>query len=375
MRAINTEFYGDDCRWFIGVVKQTGDSRGLGRVRVRIFGIHNEDTTKVKESDLPWASVIVPVTQGGVPGSTQPNGIQVGAQVFGIFLDGKASQSPLILGSIPHDANLRVIGNEPADPYAIPRPSSEEPAVRPGDMITVQDRQILSEAGVSPLPGIAEAISADMAEVLNGSKSKGSPSLRVNLIGVNRQQQAYNYLKNYFESRGNISDPGACAAAFVGNFMNESGHTLDPTARPTTSEPALGIAQWRTTDRRDNLKAFAIRHNTTEDNFSLQLAFVEWELENGLQVSRTYDRLVLASTLLEYTEIVLACYETPNVAIDYHNESNFLTHYWAVHGSLGGIRAAVARSSRQSTAMLSYRDQFNIRLADAKFVKSTYGDS
>ena len=375
MRAINTEFYGDDCRWFIGVVKQTGDSRGLGRVRVRIFGIHNEDTTKVKESDLPWASVIVPVTQGGIPGSTQPNGIQVGAQVFGIFLDGKASQSPLILGSIPHDANLRVIGNEPADPYAIPRPSSEEPAVRPGDMITVQDRQILSEAGVSPLPGIAEAISADMAEVLNGSKSKGSPSLRVNLIGVNRQQQAYNYLKNYFESRGSISDPGACAAAFVGNFMNESGPTLDPTARPTTSEPALGIAQWRTPDRRDNLKAFAIRHNTTEDNFSLQLAFVEWELENGLQVSRTYDRLVLASTLLEYTEIVLACYETPNVAIDYHNESNFLNHYWAVHGSLGGIRAAVARSSRQSTAMLSYRDQFNIRLADAKFVKSTYGDS
>ena len=375
MRAIGSEFYGDDCRWFIGVVKQTGDSRGLGRVRVRIFGIHNEDTTKVKESDLPWASVIVPVTQGGVAGSTQPNGIQVGAQVFGIFLDGKASQSPLILGSIPHDANLRVIGNEPADQFAVPRPSTEEPIVKPGDTVTIQDRQILSEAGVSPLPGIAEAITIDMADVLNKSKPKGSPSLRVNLIGVNRQQQAYNYLKNYFESRGSISDPGACAAAFVGNFMNEAGKTLDPTSRPDTGEDALGIAQWRTKDRRDNLKAFAARYNTTEESFSLQLAFVEWELEHGLHVSRTFNRLVLASTLLEYTEIVLACYETPNVAIDYHEESSFLNHYWAVHGSLGGIRAAVARSSRQSTAMLTYRDQFNIRLSDAKFVKATYGDS
>ena len=374
MRAIGSEFYGDDCRWFIGVVKQTGDSRGLGRVRVRIFGIHNEDTTKVKESDLPWASVIVPVTQGGVAGSTQPNGIQVGAQVFGIFLDGKASQSPLILGSIPHDANLRVIGNEPADQFAVPRPSTEEPAVKTGDKVTTQDRQILSEAGVNPLPGIAEAISADMAEVLNASKSKGSPSLRVNLIGVDRPQQAYNYLKNYFESRGNISDPGACAAAFVGNFINESGATLDPTARPKTSEDALGIAQWRTKDRRDHLRAFAAKYNTTVENFSLQLAFVEWELENGLHVDRTYNRLVLASTILEYTEIVLACYETPSVAVEYHNESSFISRYWAVHGSLGGIRAAVARSSRQSGAMLAYRDQFNVRLLSAKAVKSAYGD-
>ena len=66
MRAINTEFYGDDSRWFIGVVSQIGDVRNLGRVRVRIFGIHNEDTAKVKISDLPWASVVVPVTQGGI---------------------------------------------------------------------------------------------------------------------------------------------------------------------------------------------------------------------------------------------------------------------------------------------------------------------
>ena len=121
MRTINTEFYGDDSRWFIGVVSQIGDIRNLGRVRVRIFGIHNEDTAKVKISDLPWASVVVPVTQGGVSGSTMPDGIQVGAQVYGIFLDGKHSQSPLVLGSIPHDSGLRVVVDEQPDPYVQPK--------------------------------------------------------------------------------------------------------------------------------------------------------------------------------------------------------------------------------------------------------------
>ena len=43
----------------------------------------------------------MPATEGGVSGTGRsPNGIQQGAYVLGMFLDGKQSQNPLILGSI-----------------------------------------------------------------------------------------------------------------------------------------------------------------------------------------------------------------------------------------------------------------------------------
>ena len=369
MRTVNTEFYGDDSRWFIGVVSQIGDIRNLGRVRVRIFGIHNEDTAKVKISDLPWASVVVPVTQGGVSGSTMPDGIQVGAQVYGIFLDGKHSQSPLVLGSIPHDSGLRVINEEPQDAYAVPRSSQAETNVKIGDLITQLEIERLLEVG-QPAPQIGTKIDAQQADALDYSTS-GSGILDLKLIGATRQEQAFNYLKGYFETRGNIGDPGSCAAAFVGNFIHESGHTLDPKARPPV-EPAVGIAQWNS--RQPELKTFA---NTIPGasylNFSVQLAFVVYELENK-QSKRTYARLVNSSTIVEYTEVVMALYETPSTAYNYHKESSFISNY-SLHSRLGGIRGAVRRASRQSSALLKYSAAFEQRLISAKEVSKKFGDS
>lgn len=369
MRTVNTEFYGDDSRWFIGVVSQIGDVRNLGRVRVRIFGIHNENTTKVKPSDLPWASVVVPVTQGGVSGSTMPDGIQVGAQVYGIFLDGKHSQSPLILGSIPHDSGLRVINDEPDDAYAVPRNSQTELNTRIGDLITQLEVERLLEVG-QPAPKVGTKIDEQQANALDYNTS-GSGILDLKLIGASRQEQAFNYLKSYFETRGNIGDPGSCAAAFVGNFIHESGHTLDPKARPPV-EPAVGIAQWNS--RQPELKAFA---NTIPGssylNFSVQLAFVVYELENK-QSNRTYARLVNSSTIVEYTEVVMALYETPSTAYNYHKESSFIRNY-SLHARRGGIRGVMRRSSRQSSALLKYSAAFEKRLTSAKEVSKKYGDS
>lgn len=93
------EFYGDTTRWFIGVVKNINDPLKLGRVRVRIRGIH--DSREIADYDLPWAQVLIPVTEDGSSGLGATPNLREQAQVFGIFLDGKNSQLPLILGSIP----------------------------------------------------------------------------------------------------------------------------------------------------------------------------------------------------------------------------------------------------------------------------------
>ena len=95
------EFYGDQTRWFTGRVVSLDDPKQLGRVRVRVYGIHTEDTSMIPDEDLPWAQVVVPVTQGGTAGFGNNLGIQVDTFVFGMFLDGQNSQLPLVLGSLP----------------------------------------------------------------------------------------------------------------------------------------------------------------------------------------------------------------------------------------------------------------------------------
>lgn len=100
MKIIQTGFYGDTTRWFIGtVVNHTGDPLRLGRLQVRIVGIH--DNFDIGLGDLPWASVLIPSTEPGAVYGRGPR-IQTGSQVFGIFLDGEQSQQPLVLGSIPY---------------------------------------------------------------------------------------------------------------------------------------------------------------------------------------------------------------------------------------------------------------------------------
>lgn len=102
LRPIQKEYYGDDNRWFFGTVINHTPPAGLeGRVKVRIVGVHNADTGEIPESDLPWAQVLLPTTEGGSSGFGGIPQLKTGAFVVGMFLDGASSQLPLILGSVP----------------------------------------------------------------------------------------------------------------------------------------------------------------------------------------------------------------------------------------------------------------------------------
>ena len=63
-----------------------------------LFWSSKED---IPDADLPYAQVVIPISEGGVKGLGNTVGIQVNARVFGIFLDGQNSQDPLVLGSLP----------------------------------------------------------------------------------------------------------------------------------------------------------------------------------------------------------------------------------------------------------------------------------
>ena len=79
--------------FFVGVVENNNDLRLEGRCQVRAFGIHG--TIKEVPTDmLPWAIV----GQGGYDPNVVP---KINSWVYGMFLDGRDAQQPLILGMIP----------------------------------------------------------------------------------------------------------------------------------------------------------------------------------------------------------------------------------------------------------------------------------
>ena len=88
--------------WFTGVVEDRQDPKKLGRVRVRVLGMHTEDLTKIPTTDLPWAHIMHPVTNPSMQGlGDTPTFLVEGSWVVGFFLDAVEKQQPLIIGSLP----------------------------------------------------------------------------------------------------------------------------------------------------------------------------------------------------------------------------------------------------------------------------------
>ena len=156
----NIDFYGDQTRWFTGVVKSLNDPLQVGRIQVRIHGIHSDSQIDIPDDKLPWAQVVAPITEGGTNGLGNPLGIQPDALVFGIFFDGPNSQLPLILGSLPKlegdsetpSVNILARGSSsldktvtvegaPPDPYKAEYPNNKVTQTTSGHIIEIDDTE------------------------------------------------------------------------------------------------------------------------------------------------------------------------------------------------------------------------------------------
>ena len=103
LNPVPFEYYGDNVRWFIATVIDASPPFGFeGRVKIRIHGLHSEQTYLLPQQDLPWAQCVLPTTEGGVSGIGKSPKIQANSLVFGMFMDGNHSQTPIVLGSLPH---------------------------------------------------------------------------------------------------------------------------------------------------------------------------------------------------------------------------------------------------------------------------------
>lgn len=110
--------------WWFGVVEDTNDPLKLGRVRVRVFGYHDENKKMIQTSDLPWAHPLQDITSASISGiGHSPTGLLTGSHVFGFFRDGLNAQQPVVMfsvGGIPTElADPKKGFHDPSGTYPI----------------------------------------------------------------------------------------------------------------------------------------------------------------------------------------------------------------------------------------------------------------
>lgn len=84
--------------FYYGCVCDRNDPLKLGRVKVRVVGVHSENTSAVPLEDLPWAPIILPPTNGFSGIGISPTGIIEGTWVLVYFADGINLQNPVVIG-------------------------------------------------------------------------------------------------------------------------------------------------------------------------------------------------------------------------------------------------------------------------------------
>lgn len=253
------DFYGDNFRWFIGVVKDIGDDRS--RVRVRIFGIHRtEDQTKVSDGDLPWALVLYPTTGGQTSSGNASHGLTPGTWVFGMFADGEDSQQPVIMGVI--NGGYNSMNNTPGNPVAYD--IREQRVVYDNEVPTTQ------------------------------------------LTGDGNTQKVYNYFYERISKEALFSgDLKSIVAAVTGNFQIESNCSPGAINPNDKGQQSVGIAQWRAERREKFLRYFSINSMSSGSCPPLekQLDYVWHEFHTSEKSA--YNKLLTTTTIQDSTAAMI----------------------------------------------------------------------
>lgn len=253
-RMFESEFYGDRVRWFVARVVNWIDPDKRGRVQIAIRGIHSEFATDIPTHALPWASTVLPTTNGGTSGHGKISRLLPNALVFGFFLDGKDSQLPVVIGHL----------NQTETPTSTQRGYQEYNSTAPYAPDKIQDPQA---AGV-----IAGNVTYGAAEVPT-SVSKLTPQIGPGKIDEKRLAAMKFFVANGYGVKQ--------SAGIVGNLEAESNFNTTVVAS-FSGESSQGIAQWNpAVGRLQGLKQFGKNYNGDWRRFDTQLQYIHHELQGN----------------------------------------------------------------------------------------------
>lgn len=270
-KSLYSEYAPADAMWFVGKVITNTDPLKLGRVQIRVMGVHTDNLDMIPTADLPWAQVIS--GDGGTSGVGSFASYQPGAFVIGVFLDGRSAQVPLVIGSIP--TIQEPTPTQKTDPKAPFYPDRIQRIANP------------TQSSV-PVDGTTD-----------------EANINSNVVGSTNSEKVF----NFFTANG-FTPEQTCG--FIGNFSIES--NLEPSALNPNDKgkPAFGLAQWRG-DRLDGLEYYAKQKGSTKENLEAQLQWAIHELRNKEKSAGA--RIRNAKTVVEATTVICRFYERPSFKI------------------------------------------------------------
>lgn len=146
---------------------------GFGeRYKVRIMGHHTAVPSELSDDELPWATVMYPVTAGGGTGaSSQTCNLRQGMFVFGFFMDGEDGQQPVIMGVVGTNSYTAVMKNVP-DAKFIPFTGLSP---QNGEQVATYARVASGSAGeVAPVAPEAEGEPQENDQVINSPEGQAT---------------------------------------------------------------------------------------------------------------------------------------------------------------------------------------------------------
>lgn len=310
-------FYGDNVRWFTATVLSVADPHERGRVQIRIHGIHSDNRTDIPDEDYPWAETMLPSTEGGTSGIGKIPGLQNSAVVFGIFLDGNVSQSPLVLGSIvknekPTPSQIARSQNARLDNIYIPGNYGPNGTIIPQTLRDDYSRTVEDYSGGAVTPNTKGGTSS-------GTSGTTSKVKTTNAAIRARRLLAFKFLMAQTGPNGKPRFTVEQAAGVIGNMQAENS-LFDPGLQSTyvsptgRREPSFGLCQWNAdVGRFQNLQRFAETQQNVSgkadnwNDFFIQLKFLVHELygkndkrDGGGAYRSAYDRLIETSQFTGY---------------------------------------------------------------------------
>ena len=241
--------------FWLGIVEAIGDVNSAGRYKVRIFGYHTADKSKLPTRDLPYAVPINPVTSAAMNGIMETPNLVQGSTVFGCFLDGSTGQTPVILGSIagePAEQDFQD-GQGFSDPAKVfPRAASgtaakanNEEGIIDGAIGAVTDAvtDAVSGAISSLTGGLLDGEGANDADVGTGYSGVGEPD--ISRLARGEAAETHYSLVNRRAKIADVNKDGVATAKAP--FTDDSAGTL---VAATTVNGDTETKPWKLPDAR-----------------------------------------------------------------------------------------------------------------------------
>ena len=222
---------------FFGKVVDVDDELKLGRVKVKVYDLHDNIETK----DLPWSMVVMPANTPAQLGHGHSVNLQVGTLVVGVFLD-SAQQEFLVQGSLPtktdgvEDNNVRVRGlSDPhaADPKGTYQPASTYAPKYPFNNVMETESGHVKE--YDDTPGLERIVerhkSGTQYEIAaNGSKNETIVRDNYRLVVGHDTLEVYGNVRIIVSGHADVAVAGNLNASVTGNISADAKGDITATA-------------------------------------------------------------------------------------------------------------------------------------------------